>query len=51
MNKYITPTIEVYEVESTDVITISGNVEYKALEGIDKEDERSAIFDASFWID
>ena len=52
MKKYITPSIEVVELESIDIITTStqGNaVTYAPLEGVDTEDGRSAIFDASFW--
>lgn len=50
MNKYITPTIEIKEIESDDVITTSGGVSIDRLDGIDTEDSKSAIFNPSFWL-
>ena len=52
MKKYETPIIEIDGFESHDVITasIGASVKIDRLEGIDKEDEKSAIFDANFWI-
>ena len=52
MNKYITPTIEYIEIESSDVITASTGTqgyEIGALDGVDSEGSKSAIFDAGFF--
>lgn len=50
MNKYVTPEAEIEKIESADVITVSGGVSLEALEGVDTEDSKSAVFNASFWI-
>lgn len=51
MNKYIKPEIEINDLFSADVITVSTEaVEYKALEGVDRDGEKSAIFDARCWM-
>ncbi len=50
MNKYITPTIEIEEIQCTDVITASGGVTIGELEGVDNGNSKSAIFSASHWI-
>ena len=51
MNKYIKPEIEINDLFSDDVIAASTEaVEYKALEGVDKDGEKSAIFDVSCWM-
>ena len=51
MNKYFSPTIQIEEVKSTDILLASGEVapvvEVKALEGVDTGDSKTAIFDAS----
>lgn len=51
MNKYFSPTIQIEEVKSTDILLASGEVapvvEVKALEGVDTEGSKTAIFDAS----
>lgn len=50
MNKYISPTIEIQNLHSADVITSSGAVTYGQLEGVDTEDSKSAIFSVNFWL-
>ncbi len=52
MNKYETPIIEIEALDIPDIITASvGNsVRIDKLEGFDEGDSKSAIFDASFWI-
>lgn len=52
MNKYVSPEIEIHDLHSADVITSSKEtaVTYGALEGVDNENSKSAIFDASFWL-
>lgn len=49
MNKYITPIIELTEIEVADVITSSSGVEITALEGVDSGDTKSAVFNVNFW--
>lgn len=49
MSKYISPIIKFEEIESADVITVSGGVSISALEGVDSGDSKSAIFNAGFW--
>ena len=49
--KYISPTIEIADVEITDVILASGGYEITALEGIDVGDDKSAVFSAGRWFD
>lgn len=50
MNKYISPKIEIERIEVEDVITASGSgVTIAALEGVDSEESKSAIFNALFW--
>lgn len=50
MNKYISPTIEIQNLHSADVITSSGGVTYGQLDGVDDENSKSAIFNVSFWL-
>lgn len=52
MNKYKSPIIEIENLEPSDVITASVGTAVKlgSLEGVDREGEKSAIFDANFWI-
>ena len=50
MNKYISPKIEISKIEVEDVIATSGSgVTIAALNGVDSEDSKSAIFNALFW--
>ena len=44
--KYISPTIEIADVEITDVILVSGAYEITQLEGVDTGDDKSAVFSA-----
>ena len=48
MEKYTSPTIEIAECHTKDVISSSA-ISYAPLEGVDKGDDKSAIFNASFW--
>ena len=48
MNKYITPTIEVEAVESSDLILASG-YQVAELDGVDSNGSKSAVFNASHW--
>jgi len=48
MNKYISPKIEISQIEVEDVIATSG-VTIEALEGVDSGDSKSAVFNALFW--
>lgn len=51
MNKYISPEIEIQNLHSADVITSSSEpIIYGALEGVDDENSKSAIFNAEHWI-
>lgn len=50
MEKYTSPTIEIVQCEASDVISSSSAVSYAPLEGVDKGDDKSAIFSADFWI-
>ena len=52
MNKYVSPEIEILNVHSDDVIMASNEaaVTYGALEGVDDENSKSAIFNVSFWL-
>ena len=50
MNKYIKPEMEIKELFSADVIAASTEaVEYKSLEGVDKDGEKSAVIDVRYW--
>ena len=53
MNKYVSPTIKIEEIEAADLITASRTetvgYEVKSLEGVDTGDEKTAVFDASKW--
>ena len=49
MNKYICPTIQVEEIEATDIILASDGYEVKALEGVDTGDDKTAVINASRW--
>ena len=50
MNKYISPEIEIQNLHSADVITVSGGITYGQLEGVDTEKSKTAIFNVSFWL-
>ena len=52
MNKYISPEIEIQNLHSADVITSSTAqaITYGAIEGVDDENSKSAIFNVSFWL-
>jgi hypothetical protein len=52
MKKYITPTIEVVEIETNDILTASSSqaVSYDQLDGVDKDGSISAIFDVNYWL-
>lgn len=52
MNKYEPPVIEIDALDASDIITASGDnaVRIDKLEGFDEGESKSAIFDASFWI-
>lgn len=47
--KYISPTIEIADVEITDVILASGAYEITQLEGVDTGDDKSAVFSVGRW--
>ena len=49
MNKYISPEIEIQNLNSADVITssLSQAITYGTLEGVDDENSKSAIFNVS----
>lgn len=49
MNKYISPEIEILQIEVEDVIAASGAVTVEALEGVDSGESKSAVFNALFW--
>ena len=51
MKKYITPSIEVVKLESSDIMLASGEspLKFAPLSNVDKDGEASAIFDASYW--
>lgn len=48
--KYISPTIEIADVEITDVILASG-YEITQLEGVDTGDDKSAVFSVGRWFE
>jgi hypothetical protein len=52
MKKYITPTIEVVEIETNDILTASSSqaVYYDQLDGVDTDGSISAIFDVNYWL-
>ena len=50
MSKYIKPEIEILQLESADVITVSSGVEIGELKGVDNENSKTAIFNAGFWL-
>ena len=52
MNKYVSPEIEIQDLHSEDVIMSSNEaaVAYGALEGVDDENSKSAIFNVNFWL-
>ena len=49
MNKYISPTIEVINLHTVDVITSSNGVKIGTLEGVDNAESKTAIFDVNHW--
>ncbi|MBO5379078.1 MAG: hypothetical protein J6A90_02000 [Clostridia bacterium] len=49
--KYISPTIEIADVEITDVILASGAYEITQLEGVDTGDDKSAVFSVGRWFE
>lgn len=52
MKKYTTPSFEVVELETNDIMSVSGQnnaVAYAPLENVDTDGELSAIFDAKYW--
>lgn len=50
MKEYVSPTVNIEELESADVLLASGGVKYEELEGYDTEGSKSAIFDALYWL-
>jgi hypothetical protein len=52
MKKYVTPSIENAKIESNDIISASTQapVSYASLEGVDKEDEKTAIYNVEHWL-
>ena len=48
-NKYIAPTLKIEEIVATDVVLTSA-YEITALEGVDKGEEKSAVFNANIWV-
>lgn len=52
MKKYITPTIEIVETKTNDIMSASSPqaVYYGQLEGVDTEDSTSAVFDVNYWL-
>lgn len=48
MKKYITPDFEVEKIESCDLILVSA-YQLSALEGVDSDGSKSAIFSAKHW--
>ena len=52
MNKYVSPEIEIQNLHCNDVILSSNTaaITYGALEGVDNENSKSAIFDANHWM-
>ena len=48
MKKYVTPTIETADIETSDLILASA-YQVMALEGVDENGSKSAVFDASLW--
>ena len=52
MKKYLTPTIEVVETKTDDIMAASAPqpVSYGQLEGVDTEGSTSAVFDVNYWL-
>ena len=52
MKEYITPTIEVVEAKTNDIMSASAPqaVSYGQLEGVDTEGSISAVFDVNYWL-
>ena len=52
MKKYISPTIELVEIETNDIMSVSNGtgVYIAPLEGVDEGDSQSAIFDVGYWL-
>ena len=50
MIKYISPEIKIEQIEANDIILASNAVSIVALEGVDENGSKTAIFDASHWI-
>ena len=49
MNKYVSPTIKIEDIDVSDVVLASG-YEIKALDGVDSGDSKSAVFNVNRWI-
>ena len=51
MKKYISPKIEISELDSESIMAVSGMeaVTFTQLEGVDTEDSKSAIFNVNNW--
>ena len=51
MSKYISPIIEIKELHSADVITLSVLFSIGQLDGVDENEEsKTAIYNAQHWI-
>ncbi len=52
MNKYVSPEIEIQILQNDDEIMSSRetSITYDALEGVDDENSKSAIFNVRFWL-
>lgn len=48
MKKYISPVVEVADIETQDLILASG-YQVAELKGVDKDGSKSAIFDVGRW--
>ena len=54
MNKYITPTMEILDFQSNDIVALSEEasalVVYESLPGVDEGDSKSAVFNVNLWM-
>ena len=52
MKKYESPTIEIVETKTNDIMSASAPqaVSYGELDGVDTEGSKSAIFDVNYWL-
>jgi hypothetical protein len=50
MSKYVSPKIEILNIHTADVITLSLLFQIGKLEGIDDEESKTAIYNAEQWI-